>query len=133
MQNLRANELAVFFRNNHFNTIFSHKGHLYLLVTDLGFLWEKGVVWEALCSVQGDTHFCTEEFVKYTGEGGGQQSGSQPQAPLRLSDAQGDDGVAGHRVQTEGDELDPDLLLALQLQDEEDAQHRAVCWWCWWG
>ena len=54
----------MFFRNNHFNTLFCHKGQLYLLVTDLGFLWERGVVWEALCSVQGDTHFCNAEFVQ---------------------------------------------------------------------
>ena len=35
---LRSNELAVFFRNNHFNTIFHHQGHLHILVTDLGYL-----------------------------------------------------------------------------------------------
>ena len=35
---LRQNELAVFFRNNHFNTIFLHQGSLHILVTDMGYL-----------------------------------------------------------------------------------------------
>ncbi|PKK18290.1 family with sequence similarity 63, member A [Columba livia] len=51
-------ELSVFFRNNHFSTMIKHKGHLYLLVTDQGFLREDGVVWETLHSVDGDSCFC---------------------------------------------------------------------------
>lgn len=65
---LRVNELAVFFRNNHFSTIFNYKGGLYLLVTDLGYQWERGVVWEYLCSVYGDTYFVKADFQQYTGE-----------------------------------------------------------------
>ena len=40
-EGLRPNELAVFFRNNHFNTVFLHKGALHLLVTDQGYEYEK--------------------------------------------------------------------------------------------
>lgn len=40
-QGLRPNELAVFFRNNHFNTLFLHKGVLHILVTDQGYEYEK--------------------------------------------------------------------------------------------
>lgn len=40
-QGLRPNELAVFFRNNHFNTLFLHKGVLHILVTDQGYEFEK--------------------------------------------------------------------------------------------
>jgi hypothetical protein len=39
-ESLHPNELAVFFRNNHFSTIFNHEGRLYLLITDVGFLHE---------------------------------------------------------------------------------------------
>ena len=38
---MRPNELAVFFRNNHFNTIFLHKGVVHILVTDQGYEFEK--------------------------------------------------------------------------------------------
>ena len=40
-EGLRPNELAVFFRNNHFNTIFLHKGVVHILVTDQGYEFEK--------------------------------------------------------------------------------------------
>ena len=40
-QALRPNQLAVFFRNNHFATLFFHGGALYSLVTDLGYLCEQ--------------------------------------------------------------------------------------------
>lgn len=40
-EGLRSNELAVFFRNNHFNTIFLHKGVVHILVTDQGYEFEK--------------------------------------------------------------------------------------------
>ena len=38
---LKANQLAVFFRNNHFNTLFKYNDALYILVTDLGYLHER--------------------------------------------------------------------------------------------
>ena len=40
-EGLRSNELAVFFRNNHFNTIFLHKNVVHILVTDQGYEFEK--------------------------------------------------------------------------------------------
>uniref|UniRef100_A0A672G5N2 Ubiquitin carboxyl-terminal hydrolase n=1 Tax=Salarias fasciatus TaxID=181472 RepID=A0A672G5N2_SALFA len=39
-----------------------HQGHLYLLVTDQGFLQEGGVVWESLHNVEGDGNFCDSDF-----------------------------------------------------------------------
>ncbi|KAF4073548.1 hypothetical protein AMELA_G00244490 [Ameiurus melas] len=58
----KEGELCVFFRNNHFSTMIKHKGHLYLLVTDQGFLQEDTVVWESLHNVEGDGNFCDSEF-----------------------------------------------------------------------
>ncbi|KAI5607262.1 ubiquitin carboxyl-terminal hydrolase MINDY-1 [Silurus asotus] len=58
----KEGELCVFFRNNHFSTMIKHKGHLYLLVTDQGFLQEDSVVWESLHNVEGDGNFCDSEF-----------------------------------------------------------------------
>ena len=59
---MKDGQLAVFFRNNHFSTMVKEGGSLYLLVTDLGFLDQKDVVWETLDSVQGDTVFVDEQF-----------------------------------------------------------------------
>ena len=49
--NLSSGELGVFFRNNHFSVIYKHEGNLYLLVTDLGFLRQKRIMWELLDNV----------------------------------------------------------------------------------
>ncbi|XP_047460680.1 ubiquitin carboxyl-terminal hydrolase MINDY-1 isoform X1 [Mugil cephalus] len=58
----KEEEISVFFRNNHFSTMIKHKGHLYLLVTDQGFLQEETLVWESLHNVEGDGNFCDSEF-----------------------------------------------------------------------
>jgi hypothetical protein len=46
-------QLAVFFRNNHFNTLFSYNAQLFLLLTDLGYSDQPMIVWELLESVSG--------------------------------------------------------------------------------
>ncbi|NXO77507.1 MINY1 hydrolase, partial [Sitta europaea] len=98
----REGELGVFFRNNHFSTMTKHKGHLYLLVTDQGFLQEEGVVWESLHSVDGDSCFCDTEF--------------------HLSHAPGKEGVIAsppdHRLQQR--QVDQDYMVALSLQQGQD-------------
>jgi len=38
---LKARQLAILFRNNHFNTLFKFDDALYLLVTDQGYLHEQ--------------------------------------------------------------------------------------------
>jgi hypothetical protein len=52
-QTMRDNQLAVFFRNNHFSTIYKRNGSLYLLVTDSGYSREPRVVWECLDEIDG--------------------------------------------------------------------------------
>ncbi|MCO5572074.1 hypothetical protein L7F22_025825 [Adiantum nelumboides] len=47
-EGLKERELCVFFRNNHFSTMFKYKGYLYLLVTDQGYLSQPDIVWEKL-------------------------------------------------------------------------------------
>lgn len=46
-------QLAVFFRNNHFNTLFSYDAQLFLLLTDLGYSDQPMIVWELLENVSG--------------------------------------------------------------------------------
>ena len=52
-QNIRERQFAVFFRNNHFSTIFMMQSQLFLLVTDLGYQNEPCVVWERLDGIDG--------------------------------------------------------------------------------
>ena len=51
-EHVKERELAVFFRNNHFSTLFKYNGALYLLVTDLGFREQPKIVWERLDEVR---------------------------------------------------------------------------------
>ncbi|TNN15601.1 Ubiquitin carboxyl-terminal hydrolase MINDY-1 isoform 1 [Schistosoma japonicum] len=59
---LRDEELAVFFRNNHFSTILKHKDCIFVLVTDMGLLNEPNIVWELLNDLDGDTQFVDCSF-----------------------------------------------------------------------
>jgi hypothetical protein len=58
---VKERELAVFFRNNHFATVFRLDGALYLLVTDQGYLSEPDVVWETLCEAEHPKRNAAEE------------------------------------------------------------------------
>ncbi|NXC30937.1 MINY1 hydrolase, partial [Campylorhamphus procurvoides] len=118
-------ELGVFFRNNHFSTITKHKGHLYLLVTDQGFLREEGVVWESLHTVDGDSCFCDTEFhLSHTlGKGGDPAAPPDPQLGQRQVDQ---DYMVALSLQQQQGQAPPsvlsDLELARQLQQEEYQQ-----------
>jgi hypothetical protein len=95
-QSLVEDEICVFFRNNHFNTIIKHDGEVYQLVTDQGFVNKKEYVWESLLSVNGSINsFFTGEF-----------------RPL----------VDGENVEDE----DEDRLMAVRMQEEEDERVAAA-------
>lgn len=110
----KEGEISVFFRNNHFSTMIKHKGHLYLLVTDQGFLSEERLVFESLHNVEGDGNFCDSEFRLFSKE------------PSRPDQNQIDQDylVAVSLQQQSGAEPGPlsDLELARQLQQEEYQQ-----------
>lgn len=81
---MEDDEIGVLFRNNHFSTIYKvflfqcagcynyanfktitmlqHQKELLQLVTDQGFLGEPSVVWETLCSIDGDGQFVDSHF-----------------------------------------------------------------------
>ncbi|XP_048213933.1 ubiquitin carboxyl-terminal hydrolase MINDY-1 isoform X2 [Perognathus longimembris pacificus] len=131
----KEGELSVFFRNNHFSTLTKHKGlhsvaqadrrsfiwsHLYLLVTDQGFLQEEQVVWESLHNVDGDSCFCDSDF---------HLSHSLAQDP----GADGGSGSPAKQLQVDQQQQQPqgtvglsDLELAQQLQQEEYQQQPAA-------
>ncbi|CAM8901111.1 unnamed protein product [Rhodiola kirilowii] len=62
---LKERELCVFFRNNHFNTMFKYEGELYLLATDQGYITQPDLVWEKLNEVNGNTVFMTSSFKEF--------------------------------------------------------------------
>lgn len=121
----KEGELSVFFRNNHFSTMIKHKGHLYLLVTDQGFLQEESVVWESLHNVEGDGNFCDSDFrlchpSQKPSEAAAQPS-TQQQQQMQIDQ---DYLVAMSLQQEQGEAPGPlsDLELARQLQQEEYQQ-----------
>ncbi|XP_071486356.1 ubiquitin carboxyl-terminal hydrolase MINDY-2-like [Diadema antillarum] len=89
-------ELCVFFRNNHFSTLYKHNNELYVLVTDQGFLTESNVVWETLSNVEGDSYFVDGNFRRRPVSSGP----LTPPPPMSTSQ-----------------QIDTDLLLALSLQE----------------
>ncbi|XP_060112406.1 ubiquitin carboxyl-terminal hydrolase MINDY-1-like [Heteronotia binoei] len=119
---VKEGELSVFFRNNHFSTMIKHKSHLYLLVTDQGFLHEEQVVWESLHNVDGDSCFCDAEFhlshaLEKEAAGG---SPREQQANQRQVDQ--DYMIALSLQQQQGGAVLSDLELAQRLQQEEYQQ-----------
>ncbi|KAL0962301.1 hypothetical protein UPYG_G00338300 [Umbra pygmaea] len=101
----KEGELSVFFRNNHFSTMIKHKGHLYLLVTDQGFLQEEGLVWESLHNVEGDGNFCDSDFRLC-------------HPPQRSAPVTQPDELTPQQQQRQ---IDQDYLVAMSLQQQQGA------------
>ncbi|XP_040909154.1 ubiquitin carboxyl-terminal hydrolase MINDY-1 isoform X2 [Toxotes jaculatrix] len=118
-------EISVFFRNNHFSTMIKHKGHLYLLVTDQGFLQEEGLVWESLHNVEGDGNFCDSDF-RLCHQRAPPASTLPPSAQDQQRQIDQDYLVAVSLQQQQGGAPGPlsDLELARQLQQEEYQQQQ---------
>jgi hypothetical protein len=112
---LQEGELCIFFRNNHYGTMTKHTdGHLYLLVTDLGYANTPSIVWEKLDVVDGDTEFCNSQFaVSRVGSGAG-VSGHPPQSGSTLTPEQ---------LMAASTQNDVDYQLALRLSMEGTSQH----------
>uniref|UniRef100_A0A3B3R350 Ubiquitin carboxyl-terminal hydrolase n=1 Tax=Paramormyrops kingsleyae TaxID=1676925 RepID=A0A3B3R350_9TELE len=123
----KEGELSVFFRNNHFSTMIKHKGHLYLLVTDQGFLQEETVVWESLHNVEGDGNFCDSEFrLCHPPQRAAPLVAPTPSPQQQQRQIDQDYLVAMSLQQQQGAPPGPlsDLELAQQLQQEEYQQQQ---------
>ncbi|XP_039978071.1 ubiquitin carboxyl-terminal hydrolase MINDY-1 [Xiphias gladius] len=123
----KEGEISVFFRNNHFSTMIKHKGHLYLLVTDQGFLQEEGLVWESLHNVEGDGNFCDSDF-RLCHQRAPPTSNLPPSAQDQQRQIDQDYLVAVSLQQQQGGAPGPlsDLELARQLQQEEYQQQQQL-------
>ncbi|KAF1328743.1 hypothetical protein FI667_g6674, partial [Globisporangium splendens] len=134
-EEVRERQLCVFFRNNHFSTLFKYDGALYLLVTDAGYLDEPTVVWERLNEIDGDTEYFDANFRTLNVSETKQQSilTQQEQDKKRAEEAQVEAAFRAAESESQGRHLqngehqsheneDADFLLALRLQEEEEAR-----------
>ncbi|XWS38438.1 hypothetical protein CRYUN_Cryun19dG0131600 [Craigia yunnanensis] len=115
---LKERELCVFFRNNHFSTMFKYDGELYLLATDQGYLNQPDLVWEKLNEVNGDTLFMTGNFKEFKMDS--HATGTWDEQNAMASTA---DYIASidNAAQT-GSDINSDLQLAIALQQQEFEQ-----------
>ncbi|EGC31787.1 hypothetical protein DICPUDRAFT_82343 [Dictyostelium purpureum] len=62
-ENLKEDELCVFFRNNHFATMTKHDGYLHILVSDVGYERESNIIWDRIMSKEGESIFLSGDFL----------------------------------------------------------------------
>ncbi|KAF2298897.1 hypothetical protein GH714_028962 [Hevea brasiliensis] len=117
---LKERELCVFFRNNHFSTMFKYDGELYLLATDQGYLNQPDLVWEKLNEVNGDTLFMTGNFKEFKAESHANDTWDEHNAMASTADyiASIDTGAQV------GLDMNSDLQLAIALQQQEFEQQQ---------
>jgi len=147
-EHVEDGQMAVFFRNNHFNSLVRSGDNLYLLVTDVGYARAAGVVWEKLDVIDGDTEYVDQAFRKPAGGGGpaaaGDDDDPQSRADYHLALQLSRETAAaaatttttspaaalsfgGEAIETAvpaGDpmsEEDRDRMVALRLQQQEQA------------
>lgn len=96
-EGVNADLVAIFFRNNHFSTLYKGSVHdFYLLITDTAFLKSTKYIWQSLISASGgDDLFFTGEF---------------------------DPVVEGDDYNVEANE-DDDMRLLKRLQEKEDSEY----------
>eukprot|EP00483_Globobulimina_turgida_P007369 UN07383 len=60
---MNENEIAIFFRNNHFSAIYKRQGCIWELVTDEGIVDADGrITWQSLSQLSGDEQFVSNKF-----------------------------------------------------------------------
>ncbi|KAK7252646.1 hypothetical protein RIF29_36737 [Crotalaria pallida] len=116
---LKEREICVFFRNNHFSTMFKFEGQLYLLATDQGYLNQPDLVWEKLNEVNGDTLFMTSNFKEFKAEES-HENNTWDENNAMTSTA---DYLASiDSASQAGLDINSDLQLAIALQQQEFEQ-----------
>ncbi|XP_042948829.1 uncharacterized protein LOC122281428 isoform X2 [Carya illinoinensis] len=115
---LKERELCVFFRNNHFSTMFKFDGELYLLATDQGYINQPDLVWEKLNEVNGDTLFMTGNFKEFRAESRANDTWDEHNAMASTADYLASINSSA-QVGLDGNS---DLQLAIALQQQEFEQ-----------
>ncbi|KKA30560.1 hypothetical protein TD95_004516 [Thielaviopsis punctulata] len=118
---LMPGQVCIFFRNDHFSTLYRHPQTLELLslVTDSGYATHDEIVWESLVDINGEqAEFFSGDFRVVSG-----RPSSSPVGPRTSSSNCQQSAATAHTSSSE--QVDRDLALAMQLQEEEDARQRA--------
>ena len=144
---MKPGSVAIFFRNDHFSTLYKHPQTLglFTLVTDAGYAGHAEVVWESLVDINGErAEFFSGDFRAVGGASHGDSGGQAPPRSMLLVDepehgsssaARSSHGRGSSQSQSQRpsdpplspkhEQEDHDLALALQLQEEEDERARA--------
>ncbi|KAK9372709.1 uncharacterized protein V1513DRAFT_451325 [Lipomyces chichibuensis] len=115
---LLPGSLAVFFRNDHFSTVYRHPDskQIFMLVTDAGFSSHKNIVWESLNDLTGSSSlFFNGMFVP--SEFGDSEPDKKDQVPQVHVDSHDD-----RRTTIPLANHDGDYALAIELQMKEDRE-----------
>ncbi|KAK6935303.1 MINDY deubiquitinase domain [Dillenia turbinata] len=115
---LKERELCVFFRNNHFCTMFKFDGELYLLATDQGYINQPDLVWEKLNEVNGDTVFYTGNFKEFKVDDHSNSTWDEQNAMASTADYL---ASIDNSAQSSSN-FSSDLQLAIALQQQEFEQ-----------
>ncbi|KAK2976794.1 hypothetical protein RJ640_027190 [Escallonia rubra] len=115
---LKERELCVFFRNNHFSTMFKFDGELYLLATDQGYINQPDLVWEKLNEVNGDTLFMTGNFKEFKLENHAQNTWDEQNAMANTADYLASIDNSAQEYSS----FNSDMQLAIALQQQEFEQ-----------
>lgn len=118
LDGLKERELCVFFRNNHFSTMFKFDGELYLLATDQGYMNQPDLVWEKLNEVNGDTLFMTSNFKEFKVESHTNETWNEQNALTSTADYL----ASIDNSPDKGSNFNSDLQLAIALQQQEFEQ-----------
>ncbi|KAH7447288.1 hypothetical protein KP509_01G100500 [Ceratopteris richardii] len=121
-EGLKERELCVFFRNNHFSTMFKYKGEIYMLMTDQGYMNQPDIVWEKLDEVHGDTVFVTGNFTEF--QAGGSSSVWDEQGAIAATTNYLSSHQQPSRGVNESNFTNRDLELAMSLQHQELEQQQ---------
>lgn len=128
---LKDREVAVFFRNNHFSTVFKYQDRINLLVTDSGYRDLPECVWERVTDTHGDNQivggFSSPESQGGAVLGGGQGQG-QGTSPLVANQLQEETDYALALQIQQAEQLEQDQLAAQRAEHEriEEARRRQV-------
>ncbi|CAL5432932.1 unnamed protein product [Camellia sinensis] len=118
LDGLKERELCVFFRNNHFNTMFKFNDELYILATDQGYISQPDLVWEKLNEVNGNTLFMTGHFKEFNVESRANSTWDEQNAMASTADYLASVDNAAHVNSS----FNSDLQLAIALQQQEFEQ-----------
>ncbi|KAI3687500.1 hypothetical protein L1987_81197 [Smallanthus sonchifolius] len=119
-EGLKERELCVFFRNNHFNTMFKLERELYILATDQGYINQPDLVWEKLNEVNGDTVYMTGSFKEFNAENPETRSWDEQNALTNTAEY-----IASiDNAAQENTSFNSDLQLAIALQQQEFEQQQ---------